>query len=153
MRTALPTSIETDLITQIFADMTTLMGSQYTNSNASVNTSLGATTSTMNIGDPHNNGYTITQRTAGPSVSVTPFGSSLGPGETQQFTAVVKDGQGVAMPAAEVSWTITQGGYGSVSPTGLYTAPAAVAQNAYDILTVTDVASGSSMGITVSLHP
>jgi hypothetical protein len=55
------------------------------------------------------------------SLTITPASATLGPGGTQQFTVVTKDGRGNTITGTTPSWSVVAGG-GSISPTGLFTA-------------------------------
>jgi hypothetical protein len=58
------------------------------------------------------------------SIAVTPASATLNVNTTQQFTATARDQFGAAMsPQPAVSWTVASGG-GTVSSSGLFTAPA-----------------------------
>src|SRR5205807_2644415 len=57
------------------------------------------------------------------SVSVSPASATVGAGSTKQFSAVAKDQFGAAMLVApSFTWSVASGG-GTVTQTGLYTAP------------------------------
>lgn len=152
---ALPNSAETDLTRQIFDLMAQLMADRWTSSNASVGMAAGGSNASMTVSDTFGNGYTINEHIAGPRVAVTPAGANLGPGETVQFTAALTDNTGADVPGAAITWALTTmtGGSGTISATGLYTAPAVIDVYGYDTITATDPASGSSMTVTVNLHP
>jgi len=82
------------------------------------------------------------------SVSMMPTGASLYPGQSQAFTATV---QNSANPA--VTWTINPS-VGSVSATGVYTAPLVITTAQTVTVTATSVATPSgSAGATISLSP
>jgi hypothetical protein len=158
MNTPTLTTGDITQITAITDAMLALMGTTYVSCNASVTT--GSTpgmpgvpsgnASSVTVRDKYGSGYTVNQQTAGVVVAVTPTTASLGPGETQQFTASVTQ-SGVAVPGAVVEWRVTQGS-GTIAPDGLYTAPAAITAATFDVLLCTDPASGSSCSLTVSLH-
>jgi hypothetical protein len=59
------------------------------------------------------------------SISVTPGSVTLKNGATQQFSATARDQFGLAMATqpASFTWSLASGSVGSVSSTGLYTAP------------------------------
>ncbi|MBB4634730.1 ice-binding family protein [Longimicrobium terrae] len=100
--------------------------------------------------------------TAGPAASlvVTPDPAVLGAGDTQQFTATVRDAAGNVLPAAAV-WSVVGGG-GTISPTGLFTAGTvsgtfprtvvATLGSVADSATVT-VTAGTLASITVTPNP
>lgn len=76
------------------------------------------------------------------TISVSPSQVTLGPGGTQQFTATVGGTNNTA-----VTWSASQG---TVSSTGLYTAPATIAQAGTATVTATS-ATGVSANATVNL--
>jgi YD repeat-containing protein len=78
----------------------------------------------------------------GITVSVSPSTTTLFSGQTQQFTATVTNSANLA-----VTWTITPAGVGSISSTGLYTAPAIVAAQQIVTVTATSQADTSKSGI------
>jgi hypothetical protein len=94
---------------------------------------------------------TVTLITA-PVVSVSPTVSTLYPGGSQQFTATVTNATDTS-----VIWQVngTTGGnstIGTVTSTGLYSAPASVtSQTTVTVSAVSSIYSGSSAGATVTL--
>jgi RHS repeat-associated protein len=94
---------------------------------------------------------TVTLTVSSPpvSVTVTPSGATLGSSQTQQFAANVSNSSNTS-----VTWTISPSGAGSISATGLYTAPASVTSAQTVIVTATSVADASQSGsATVTLSP
>ena len=84
----------------------------------------------------------------GITVSVSPSTTTLFSGQTQQFTATVNNS---ANPA--VTWTINPTGVGSISSTGLYTAPSSVTALQTVTITATSQADTSkSATATVTLE-
>ena len=80
------------------------------------------------------------------SISITPISVSLNPNGTQQFTATVS-----GSPIPSVGWTLTcsgTAGCGTLSATGLYTAPATIA--AASTATVRATASADSSKIAIA---
>lgn len=60
------------------------------------------------------------------SITVAPTPVSVVNAATQQFTATVKDANGVTIPGASVTWSTTAGtGTGTINSTGLFTATGA----------------------------
>jgi hypothetical protein len=83
-----------------------------------------------------------------PSVQVSPGTVSLGEGGKQQFTATVSNTSNTA-----VTWSISPAA-GSISASGLYTAPANITSNQTVTVTATSVADGTlSDSATVQLVP
>ena len=74
------------------------------------------------------------------SVIVTPTSATLNAGETQQFSAEVRDTEDNLMPGAPVTWSVVNGG-GSINQSGLFTAGSTGG-------TFTDTIIASSAGIT-----
>lgn len=87
------------------------------------------------------------------TISIAPKTATVGGGLTQQFTAAVGNTTNTS-----VTWTVSEAGGGSVSSTGLYTAPATpgtyhVVATSVDDSTKTDIATvtvTSAIGITIS---
>jgi len=83
------------------------------------------------------------------TVSVAPSAATLYGGGTQQFTATVANNSNMA-----VTWSIGSGAPGSISATGLYTAPATVSSSQTLTVTATSQVDGSTAGTaTVTLMP
>jgi hypothetical protein len=78
--------------------------------------------------------------------------ASLGPGETQQFTATATDASGNPIAGPSFTWALQGGSQGAVDANGLYTAPAAIAAAAFDTLTCTLDGQNSWASVTVQLH-
>ena len=82
------------------------------------------------------------------SVNVTPSGVSLFPGASQQFSAIVTG----TNPA--VTWSIGPSDPGSISITGVYTAPTSISSSQIVTITATSVADGTkSASTTLTLNP
>jgi hypothetical protein len=134
----------------VFDAMTALMSTVWNNCNASVRNESGGSNQTCTVSDQFGNSQTSTSVVAGNRISLAPFGVSLGPAGTQQFTATVTDNNGAPVTAPALIWSVQ--GTGTVSTTGLYTAPATITANANDTITCKDDA-GASASTTVNLHP
>jgi hypothetical protein len=101
-------------------------------------------------GTKTSNTATITLNPQG-VVTVSPASASLVGGGTQQFSAVASDKVG-----ATFTWTISPAGTGSISATGLYTAPATVTTSTAVTVTATtvDPVLGTRTGTAiVTLYP
>lgn len=129
-----------------------LAGTTANNATATVTLDGSGTTHTIACSGPTTR-YNYTEWNAGTRVNVTPVSASLGPGETVQFAASAVDGSGAAIPAATFTWSLGGVPLGAVDATGLYTAPATVAANAVDTLTVTCAEQPAWTAITIQLHP
>lgn len=84
------------------------------------------------------------------SISVTPSGVVLAPGATQQYTAAV---EGLSSPT--LSWFVdgTAGGSGSlgtISATGLYTAPSGAGTHTISVSANVDPAVAATTGLTIA---
>jgi hypothetical protein len=88
--------------------------------------------------------------TAG-SVVVTPSAATVGPGDTQQFSAQVLDGQGQPLPGATVSWSVVNGG-GSVDGGGLFTAGSTPGTYTNTVVAESGGVSGAA-SVTVEADP
>ena len=80
---------------------------------------------------------------AAPGVLVSPGSATLGPGGSQQFSATTSSSEAV-------TWTAT---YGTVSGSGLYTAPSTVSQVAVDTVVATGQQSGDAAAALVTMVP
>lgn len=82
------------------------------------------------------------------SVGVAPATATLGPSQTQQFTGTVANAVNIA-----VQWSLSPA-VGSISGTGLYTAPSSIASQQTVTVTATSVADPSKTATaTVTLTP
>jgi hypothetical protein len=79
-------------------------------------------------------------------VAVSPSSVNLQPGATQQFTAAI-GGQA----SSNVLWEISPAGYGSISSSGLYTAPPSVPQAQAVVVTAIDNANTQDVGSAMAL--
>src|SRR5215471_15925700 len=138
----LPTSVDQATIQQVFDLMVQLLGTQYSNANATVSEAAGGENCTMALSDSFGSGYTINTRLAGPRVGITPVGASLGKDETQRFTAKVTDNKGNDITAGSTpEWSLIGEIHGSISGTGavaFYTAPSVIAAQAFDTVQCLD---------------
>jgi hypothetical protein len=83
------------------------------------------------------------------AVSVSPATATLYGGQTQQFTATVINTSNTA-----VTWTISPAGTGTISSSGLYTAPATISTQQTVTVTATSQANtAASASSTVTLMP
>jgi hypothetical protein len=101
------------------------------------------------VSDQWGNSQTSTSVVAGNRISLAPFGASLGPSQTQQFTATVTDNNGNPVPSPVLTWSVQ--GTGAISQSGLYTAPATITANSMDTIQVKDDA-GAQSSTSVNLH-
>jgi len=131
-----------------------MQGTDWVSSTASASFDGGGSTHTMNCSDRNSqNTFTYSQRTAGIKVTVQPMGASLGPGQTQQFTATAANPDGSVVAGAAFTWSMGPGALGSVTASGLYSAPAAIAAQATDTVTATLTGQQSWASTTMQLHP
>jgi Bacterial Ig-like domain (group 2) len=91
--------------------------------------------------------------TPGDRVAVTPTNPSLGPGETQQFSASATDANGVDLPSATFTWRMAAGSPGNVSATGVYTAPATIPNPTTALVTATVSDNTAWTSVNIALHP
>ncbi len=83
------------------------------------------------------------------SVSVTPTSAAIYPGQTQQFVASV-----VNTSNSAVTWSISPSGTGSISSSGLYTAPASITKLQNVTVTATsqaDATKSATASVTVNI--
>jgi hypothetical protein len=119
---------------------------------ASVN-STGIVTATgtgrANITATYRKQSVVVPVTVRPPLTALPEQKALHASETQQFVALV---MGPSMPA--VAWTSSPAGVGSISPTGLYTAPASIPSLQIVTITATDPANNTqTSSASVTLYP
>jgi hypothetical protein len=100
------------------------------------------TVTATSAADPTKSASATVTVTAPVAVSVTPLSTSLATGGTQQFTATV-----TGTNNAGVTWSATGG---TVSSTGLYTAPAAGGSYTVTATSNADPTKSGSAGVTVS---
>lgn len=122
----------------------------YTNVSSNASKDAGGQSVGITISDKYGSSATYTERITTGRVFLDPITASLGPGETQQFTATTLDGTGAPVPAT-VTWELQSGALGTVSATGLYTAPATIAGASSESLTAKDAANASAT-VLISLH-
>jgi hypothetical protein len=137
---------------ELFEHMATLMGSDYTTMTSSVaydgaGSNLSLQCTEAGTGNTMNVNYRIN----GTRISVTPFGANLGPGETVQFTASAFNPDGTPIADAQFIWTMS--GHGSVTSSGLYAAPTAIASPITDTIRCALNGTNSWTQVLVSLHP
>jgi hypothetical protein len=89
-------------------------------------------------------------RTNTGKVFLEPMTASLASGGTVQFTATTLDATGSPVPAT-VTWSLQAGALGTISPTGLYTAPATITGASAEYCTAMD-AVGASATASIQLH-
>jgi hypothetical protein len=154
---ALPTPITLSANSSYyFLSQETVGGDQWYDANTIVqSTSLGTVNYPVYGGPPYaiggtsNHSYVpVDFRTACVTVSVSPGTAALAASQTQQFTAAVNNTGNAA-----VSWAITPA-TGSISATGLYTAPLSVSTTQTVTVTATSAADNTkSASATVTLNP
>ena len=81
----------------------------------------------------------------GVSVSISPPATTVIAGATTQFTAAVTGGSNTA-----VAWSVTGG---SISPSGLYTAPAAAGTYTVEVTSAADSTKSATATVTVTASP
>jgi hypothetical protein len=120
----------------------------YTPPSSVVNPTSIAVTATS-VADPTASGTaTVVLNPSPVSIAVTPGGATLNAGQTQQFTAQVSGTSNTA-----VTWSLSPA-MGSLSSTGLYTAPASITATETVTITATSVAnSAASATAKVGLVP
>jgi hypothetical protein len=140
-------------IQKIFDDMTAYMGTTYTGMTTTVNFDGQGTRETVVCNYPNSiNNWQYVQYNQGIRVSITPITASLGPGQLQQFTATATNPDGTTVPSPSFVWTVVTGGLGTISPTGLYTAPATISAGSTDTIRCALSGSNSWATVSVTLH-
>ncbi|MCA1826741.1 MAG: Ig-like domain-containing protein [Myxococcales bacterium] len=87
---------------------------------------------------------TVTPAASTVSISIDPTSANVAPGATRQFTATVTGSSNIS-----VNWTVSESGGGSVSTTGLYTAPATA--GTYHVLATSAADTSRSATATVTV--
>ena len=82
------------------------------------------------------------------SVTIAPSGASVWTGGTQAFTATVGGTSNQA-----VTWSVVEASGGSISATGLYTAPATAGSFHVQAVSVADATKSAQAPLTVSVQP
>ena len=114
----------------------------------SITTDQTVTVTASSVATPSGSGIATITLSPPISVSMTPTSATLYPGQSQPFTPAV---QNSANPA--VTWILTPS-IGSISATGVYTAPQVIAAAQTVTLTATSVATPSgSASASISLSP
>jgi len=96
--------------------------------------------------------YTLQFFTKGTQVLVTPASVSLGPAGTQQFTAAATNPDGTPVASAAFTWALTAGP-GTLDASGLYTAPATIAQAVNATIKATLVDGQAWNQVILTVHP
>jgi len=122
----------------------------YVNVNSYATQDATGTTSGITITDKFGSNAAYSTRITTGKVFLEPMSASLGPAETLQFAATTLDDTGAQVPAT-VTWSVQTGALGTISATGLYTAPASIAMQGFDYVTARD-AAGASATASVTLH-
>ena len=116
-----------------------------TQSGAGISESISATES-------NGNSYTFQFFTKGIQTIISPATVSLGPGGTQQFTAIANNPDGSAVPSPTFTWMLLNGP-GTLDATGLYTAPATIPQAANATIKATLTGGASWSQVIITVHP
>jgi hypothetical protein len=83
------------------------------------------------------------------SINVTPSAASLKTNSTYQFTALINGN-----PSTAVTWAVAAGGVGgTISATGLYTAPSTTGRDAVTATATADTTRSATAAVTVTLSP
>jgi hypothetical protein len=119
-------------IEQIRADLLAFMGETYVSSNANASYDGSGVNFGITAEDPQRNRWTYSEYASGFRITVSPVSASLHAGQTQQFTGSATNPGGQPVPGAQFDWSVLAGAVGTISASGLYQAPAAVAAPATD---------------------
>ena len=122
----------------------------YSNANAFATKDTGGTSHGITITDKFGSSATYSNRITTGKVFLDPMSASLAPAETVQFAAQTLDATGALVPAT-VTWTLQAGALGTISATGLYTAPDNLTMQMIDYVTARD-AAGASATASVTLR-
>jgi hypothetical protein len=144
---AVPPEIQT-----VFDGLRAILASNpdFTNVNAYASVDATGNNVGVNITDKYGSSKQYSERATTGKVFLDPMSATAGPGATVQFAATTLDATGTAVPAT-VTWTLQAGALGTVSATGLYTAPATITGPAADYVTAKDAANASATA-SIQLH-
>ena len=150
MPTAKPQAVDPG-IQAIWDAMNAYMGTTYMTCNATVTFDGAGERDTINCTAANNDNWQYVTYQNGGKVAVSPTTASLGPGQTQQFSATAQNQDGSAVPSHAFTWTVTGGG--TIDATGLFTAPASIPTAVTAIVKCALNGSNSWSTVTVNLHP
>lgn len=139
-------------IQAIFDAMLKAMGTEYRQLSCTATQDGGGVSMSAATTDHGNSTWTVTRYKQGVRIQLSPVGANLGPGEQVQFTAAAFNPDG-SPAAGTFTWSLPQGGLGSITPAGLYSAPAAIAANSSDTLRCELAGTVTWVQAVVSLHP
>lgn len=144
-----PTAIDPQIQAIFDATQTYMTANSLPSCNSYVTKSGSGTNMGISCITADGNTYNYTYFVKGVQVLVTPTGATAGPAETVQFTATAQNADGSTVAGATFTW---KAGVGTISATGLYTAPATIAANIPDTVTCT-LSDGSAWStVTIQLH-
>lgn len=137
----------------IFAAMVQYMGTSYITMACTVAFDGAGQRNTVNCTSPNGrDNWQYQQYFVGTQTMIAPTTASLGPGQTQQFSAQAVDASGNPVASPSFTWSLQPGAVGTVSATGLYTAPASITAAASDILRCSLDGANSWAQVTVNLR-
>lgn len=126
----------------------------YNSCNASETYDGGGKNQTIIAYDPFGVKVNYALYTPGQRIVISPPSANLGPGGSQQFTAVAQNPDGTPVtPAPTFVWSIIPGAVGSIDTNGLYRAPSSIPTNATDSCKCAAQGTQAYAVFTVSLHP
>ena len=137
----------------LFDSMLAYMGTTYIGMNASVTNTTNMMSFSVTLRLPSGDSWQYSEIAQGPRISISPPTATLGPGQTQQFTATINNADGTPATGLTPTWTALGIAGGTISATGLYTAPATIAAATTQTVTASVAGFGTSASVTVSLQP
>src|SRR5262245_61481723 len=90
----------------IFEAMLAYMGTTYVGMtcNATNTPNMMSYSATLRL--PNNDSWQYTETISGPRISIAPTNATLGPGQTQQFTATITNADGTPATGLTPTWTV-----------------------------------------------
>lgn len=138
-------------IQSIFDAMLKAMGTGYRQLSCTATQDGGGISMSASATEQGGSTWTVARYKQGVRIQLSPVGANLGPGEQVQFTAAAFNPDGSPASGTFV-WSLPQGGLGTIAPSGLYAAPAAILANATDLIRCELQGTVTWIQATVSLH-
>lgn len=137
----------------LFDSMLAYMGTTYVGMSAAVTNTTNMMSFSVTLRLPSGDSWQYSEIAQGPRISISPPTATLGPGQTQQFTATINNADGTSAPGLTPTWTAVGVAGGTISSTGLYTAPAVIPSASTQTVTASVAGFGTQATVTVNLQP
>jgi hypothetical protein len=127
-------NLDPALVQPVYDALLALMGTDYVGSNANMSFDGAGTNFGISVTDAIGDRWNAQWYMSNVRVAITPSGVALDAAETQQFQATATNKDGTPVAGAVFVWSLIGSALGSISATGLYTAPAVVVADAVDTI-------------------